>query len=96
MNFEVFRKSPLTSFGGPWQWQLRTSSGQVVAKGASYPDLKSCMQAIVLVKHEGLGARVVNPKHGLTFLGVDDAPACRHDRRRGERALTRSEPTTTS
>jgi len=75
MNFEVYRKSPLTSFGEPWQWQLKTSGGKVVAKGASYPDLKSCMQAIVLVKHEGLGARVVNPKNGLTFLGVDDAVA---------------------
>ena len=37
MNFEVYRKSLLTSFGDPWQWLLRTSSGQVVAKGASYP-----------------------------------------------------------
>jgi len=96
MNFEVYRKSPLTSFGESWQWQLRTSSGQVVAKGASYRDLKTCMQAIVLVKHEGLGARVVNPKHGLTFLGVDDAVACRHDRRRGERSVTRSETPATA
>jgi len=96
MNFEVYRKSSLTSFGEPWQWQLKTSSGQVVAKGASYPDLKTCMQAIVLVKHEGLGARVVNPKNGLTFLGVDDVPVYRHDRRRGEQPVTRSEAAVTS
>jgi uncharacterized protein YegP (UPF0339 family) len=96
MNFEVYKKSSLTSFGEPWQWQLKTSSGKIVAKGASYPDLKSCMQAIVLVKHEGLGARVVNPKNGLTFLGVDEVPVCRHDRRSGERPVTPSEMAATS
>lgn len=74
MNFEVYKKSPLTSLGEQWQWRLRTSSGQVVAKGASYPDLKTCMQAIVQVKKEGVGARVVNPKNGLTFVGLDHYP----------------------
>lgn len=88
MNFEVYRKSPLTSFGEPWQWQLKTSSGHVVAKGGSYPDLKTCMQAIVMVKHEGLGARVVYPKTGLTFVGVDDGAARLNGRRAGDAKRT--------
>ena len=74
MNFEVYKKSPLTSFGEQWQWRLRTSGGQVVAKGASYPDIGSCMRAIVMVKKEGVDARVVNPKNGLTFVGLNHDP----------------------
>jgi uncharacterized protein YegP (UPF0339 family) len=88
MNFEVYRKSLLTSFGDPWQWLLRTSSGEVVAKGASYPDLKTCMQAIVQVKKEGIGARVINPKNGLTFVGVNPIDhGNRAERRRTERRI---------
>jgi uncharacterized protein YegP (UPF0339 family) len=74
MNFEVYRKSPLL-FGDQWQWRLRTSSGEVVARSASYPDITTCMRAIVLVKKKGLQARVVNPKNGLTFVGVDHETA---------------------
>jgi hypothetical protein len=32
------------------------------------------MRAIVMVKKEGLGARVINPKNGLTFVGLDHSP----------------------
>ena len=46
------------------------------------------MQAIVQVKKEGIGARVINPKNGLTFVGVGPFDyRNRAERRRTERRI---------